>query len=411
MKIAVFSDTFSPKVDGVSISTHQFIAKLSEKGHKFIIFCPSYSSDDIKEIKGNPVIRLSSLPLPSYPEIRMAVPSLNLIRDAMNDFDADLVHFQTPGFIGQFSILAAKHFNLPVIGTYHTLVSKQGTYLSPYRLLKLDSLASLFEINNPVLNLIESISRTAEQLIAKPMIFSLCNSIYENANLILCPSRTIKEELKEAGIKTEMKVLSNGIDRKVFPGTEKKLSDGPFKILYAGRISFEKNCDVVLNAFEIIHRRFPDATMTFAGNGPALDILKKTAKEKNIYDAVEFFGQIPHEQLFEIYKNHDLFMTASTMETQGMVVLEAVSSGLPCVGVNSHALPELIHHGENGYLSDEGDFKGMAEHAVQILEDSSRYNAFSRKSIEISEEHDLDFSAGKLEQIYLSVSEINVKSK
>ena len=409
MKIAVFSDTFKPRVDGVTISTYQFIEALTEKGHEFLIFCPEYSSDNTVEIAGNKIIRLSSLPLPSYPEIRMALPAPGIIRNALETFKPDLIHFQTPGFIGQFAVLAAKHYGIPLVGTYHTLVSKQGTYLSPYRLLKLDTLNDFFESKNPILNFMESISRTAEQLIAKPMISSLCNNIYENADLIISPSRTVKKELIDAGIHTPIRVVSNGIDRKQFPGKPKELNSEEVKILYAGRISFEKNCNIVLDAFEIILKTLPSAQLNFIGTGPALESLKISAEEKNIAHSVTFSGMIPHEKLYEEFIQHDVFITASTMETQGMVVLEAISSGLPCIGVNSHALPELIVNGENGFLSKEGDYRSLAENALRILQDRELYRQFSVQSIEISLRHSLEASCIKLEEIYKDMQQIKAK--
>jgi glycosyltransferase involved in cell wall biosynthesis len=166
-----------------------------------------------------------------------------------------------------------------------------------------------------------------------------------------------------------------------------------------GRISYEKNCDIVLNAFAIILKNI-DATLDIIGDGPALNSLKAQAKDLHLENKVHFPGFIPHSALPGVYRNYDLFLTASTMETQGLVVLEAMAGGLPCIGVRSFALPELIHDGKNGFICDPYNHIEIAEKAILLLSDHRLYSIFSKQSIIIAKRHDIYKSAKELEAVY-----------
>jgi len=190
------------------------------------------------------------------------------------------------------------------------------------------------------------------------------------------------------------------MDLSVFRGAVKKAPGSPPRLLHVGRISFPKNCDVVLEAFALIRRSVPGATLTIVGDGPALASLKTLAERLGIADAVDFPGFVPRSELPALYPRYDLFLTASTMETQGLVVLEAIASGLPCVGVDAYALPELIHHGENGFIARPFDPEEMAGMALEILRDPARFSAFSAAGLRIASEHDIVRCALRLEDVY-----------
>jgi glycosyltransferase involved in cell wall biosynthesis len=190
------------------------------------------------------------------------------------------------------------------------------------------------------------------------------------------------------------------MDLDKFSGKPRSAPGSSPRLLHVGRISYEKNCQVILRAFAIIRETIPDATMDIVGDGPALASLKIEAKHLGLDDSVSFPGFVPHNTLPEIYPQYDLFLTASTMETQGLVVLEATASGLPCIGVESYALPELIHDGRNGFITEPFDHKAIAEKTIEILENSDLYEKFSRESLAIASQHDIHICADRLEEVY-----------
>ncbi|WP_000296404.1 glycosyltransferase, partial [Leptospira interrogans] len=324
----------------------------------------------------------------------------------------DLVHIHTPGLLGLYGINATEKYGIPTIGTYHTLMSEQEMYLSFYRLLKLDKLFLRVSKSNKKLKMkdLGKIEKFDKFNIRKKIILKISNNIYERCDLIISPSHLIEKQLREFGLKTKIAVISNGLDLTSFKGSIKQLGSAP-KLLHVGRISYEKNCDVILNSFKLIHDEIPDSTLTIIGDGPALPSLKVQAQNLGVENFVTFTGFIKREQLPEEYPKYDLFLTASTMETQGLVILESVACGLPAVGVDSFAIPELIHDGKNGYIAKPFDIKGIAEKAISILKDPVLYEKFSKESLKISKSHEMNSCVDKMEEVYKTIASVKNKKK
>lgn len=405
MRIAIFSDTFLPKIDGVAISIYQFTNLLAEKGHKFIICAPKYKEES-KDYELHPnieVIRFKNAPLPSYPDVKIVLPSRNKIKKAIKEFGAEIIHLHTPGLLGQYALFASKYYKVPMIGTYHTLISEQEMYLSLYRLLNMDKLMDYLFLGKKIKKNLEKLEQKATSAIKKALIWKYSNIFYETCNVIISPTELIRQELLNKGVKKPIEVISNGIDFSMFSGVPKQHPNSPPRLLHVGRISFEKNCDVVLKAFSEIKKEIPDSKLEIYGDGPALQSLKIEAKMLGIFDSVIFHGFVNRTELAKIYPLYDIFLTASTMETQGLVVLEAMSCGLPCVGVNSFALPELIQNDINGYTVNPGDYHTIAKKTIEILKDKEKYRKFSKNSIEIAKTHDIHECANKLEELYEKV--------
>ncbi|WP_078123645.1 glycosyltransferase [Leptospira alexanderi] len=413
MRVLYFSDTFLPKVDGVAISMKNFADLLAKRGHTFTICCPKYGEEDFYHIGDSIRIeRFRSGYLPSYPDIKVVLPSPTKIKRVIKEFEPDLVHIHTPGLLGLYGINATEKYGIPTIGTYHTLMSEQDMYLSFYRLLKLDKLFLKVSKSDKKLKMkdLSKIEKFDKFNIRKKVILKISNNIYERCDLIISPSHLIEKQLREFGLKTKIAVISNGLDLTSFKGSIKQLTSAP-KLLHVGRISYEKNCDVILNAFKLIHDEIPDSTLTIIGDGPALPSLKVQAQNLGVENAVIFTGFMKREQLPEEYPKYDLFLTASTMETQGLVILESIACGLPAVGVDSFAIPELIHDGKNGYIAKPFDVKGIAEKAVAILKDPPLYEKFSKESIKISKAHEMMVCVDKMEEVYQTVASVKNKKK
>ncbi|PJZ69444.1 glycosyl transferase [Leptospira perolatii] len=413
MKILYFSDTFLPKVDGVAISMRNFAEALALRGHKFMICCPKYGEGDFDRMGENIRIeRFRSGYLPSYPDIKVVLPSPAKIKRLIKEFEPDLVHVHTPGLMGLYGINATERYGIPSIGTYHTLMSEQDMYLSFYRLLKLDKLFMRIGKLNKKLRIKDLIKfeKFDKFNIRKKIILKITNNLYDRCDLIISPSHLIKKQLEEFGLHKPVAVISNGLDLSQFKGEPKQLSKNP-KLLHVGRISYEKNCDVIINSFKMIHDILPNSSLTIIGDGPALPSLKLQAEKLGIGDVVDFKGFIDRSKLPEEYPNYDLFLTASTMETQGLVILESIACGLPAVGVDSFAIPELVHDGQNGFIAKPFDVKEIAEKSVQILKDPDLYAKFSEESIRIAQGHEMKACVDRMEEVYKVTAEQKGKGK
>ncbi|MBN8222955.1 MAG: glycosyltransferase, partial [Spirochaetes bacterium] len=186
MRIAIFTDSFFPKIDGIAVSVQNFCEKLEGRGHKFVICCPRYAEDDSELIGANiRVERFKSMPLPSYPEMRIIVPGRKRLHKVIKDFKPDLIHIQTPGFMGQYGVAAGKIYSIPVVGTYHTMMSEVGMYVNPFRLLKLDKLLNRFRRKKKIASKLEKVTRKKPASLGGKLLFKLANRLYEKCQIII----------------------------------------------------------------------------------------------------------------------------------------------------------------------------------------------------------------------------------
>lgn len=401
MRIAIFTDSFFPKIDGIAVSVQNFCEKLEQRGHKFIICCPRYADDDTELIGQNIRIeRFKSVALPSYEEMRIVVPGRKRLHKVMKEFKPDLVHIQTPGLMGQYGVLAARLYSVPVIGTYHTMMSEVGMYANPLRLLKLDKLLSRVKRRKKIASKLHKVTRKKPGSLGGKLLYRLANRLYEKCSLVISPSELIKQELIAKGFKAPITVVSNGIDLNFFRGERRIFPGDDPRLLHVGRIAPEKNVEEVIRAFALVKKELPRARLSVVGDGPVLLDLKREASELGIGDSVQFTGYMARKDLPQIYAEHDLFITASAMETQGLVALEAIATGLPAVGVNAFALPELIQQGRNGICVEPHNVPELANAALRILKDKNFYESASQESIAIAQEHGHDRCTDRLEKIY-----------
>jgi 1,2-diacylglycerol 3-alpha-glucosyltransferase len=403
MRVIYFTDTFLPKIDGITISIKNFSERLSTKNYEFLILCPEYGEGDFHRINDKIKIeRFMSGYLPTYPDIKVVLPNPSRISKLIEEFKPDLCHIHTPGLMGQYGINACEKYAIPSVGTYHTLMAEQNTYVSLYRILKLDKLfmkINKFDKTLTLKNLLK-FQKLENFNIQKKIILKLCNNLYERCDLVISPSHLLKNQLLEYNLNRPITVVSNGMDLSRFKGSPKEFHGHAPKFLHVGRISYEKNCDVIINAFHIIQNELPEATLTIIGEGPALPSLKLQADQLGISSKVIFKGFVPNTELQDHYPNYDLFMTASTMETQGLVILEAIACGLPAVGVKSFAIPELIQEGKNGFNAEPFQAKEIAELTLKILRDSELYKKFSVESIQIAQGHEISKCVDKMDEVY-----------
>lgn len=413
MRILYFTDTFLPKIDGVAISIKNFSEHLSARGHEFRILCPRYGEGDFSRINDNIHIeRFRCGYLPSYPDIKVVLPSPNKIRRVFKEFKPDVVHIHTPGLMGLYAVNASEKYGVPTIGTYHTLMAEQDMYVSFYRLLKIDKLfmkISRFKKRLKIKDLIK-VEKFNKLNIRKKVILKICNNLYDRCDQIISPSHLLKNQLLEYGIKKPITVVSNGMDLSRFKGSVRELPENP-KLLHVGRISYEKNCDVIINSFKLINEQIPSSTLTIIGEGPALGSLKIQAEKLGLADKIHFLGFINHDILHEYYPKYDAFLTASTMETQGLVILEAIACGLPAIGVNSFAIPELVVDNKNGYIAEPFNVREIADKTILLLTEKEKFSEFSKASMEIASEHELGKCVDKMEEVYRNVASIQNKKK
>jgi len=369
MKIAFITNTFYPELNGVVISILNSSDKLSKKGHKIKIFTRKHKEKPNlhKNIEINEYI--STGLLTKYPNFRIELPSLKFLRD-LKDFDPDIIHVHTPTPFAFESLYFAKKNNKPIIGTYHTIAPD---FLKHSRVRFLDKLNFM-----------------------KKLMWFYTNLFYNRCNLVTTPSEAMKKELIKNKVKNKIIALSNGIDLKLFKKT--RFNKIP-KILCVGRISYEKNIDVLVEAFKKLYKKGINSKLIIAGSGPDEKRIKRICRGYN----VEFFGPMDRKYLANLYSSCDIFATASTVETEGLVILEAMASGLPIVGVNRLAIPLIVEENKNGFIVEPFNSDEMSLKLEKLCNDINLRKKFGKESLKMVKKYSLDGVIKRLENIYSSL--------
>ena len=372
MKIAVFTDTFVPQVNGVVTSILNSTTNLAKRGNKIMIFSPKIGKR-LNLHKNIEIVELKSFNLlKRYKEMEVRIPTFLNVLKKVKRFNPDIIHINTPLGIGDEGFLCAKVLKKPIVGTYHTLLPD---------FLRHINLAGL-----------------EKKEFMRYITWKYSNFIYDRCNVVTAPSAMIKKELKKNELKTKIEVISNGVDLNKF--YKKKINKNGITILHVGRMSYEKNVDVVLQAMKIVSE-YKKVNFMIVGGGPDLERLKDYSKKINLN--VKFTGNIKNEELVDYYNKADIFVTASTIETEGIVLLEAMACGLPIVGVNKLAIPEVVKDGKNGFIAKVNDPEDIARCLKILIKNPDLINKFSKNSLKLVKNYSLENSIRKLEKIYNSL--------
>lgn len=391
MRIAIFTDVFPPSINGVSSSILLLSKELVRRGHFVRVFTPKIRKEQLTkaELEGVNISYSSSIPSLFYPDVKLAIPVYpktvyQLIKDKI-----DIVHFHTPLPIGADGILAAKFLSLPIVGTFHTY------FMEPEYL----KIMGLDRGGKGMTNLLVKLG------------WKYSNLYYNAANLVTSPSIYTQKMLIKNKIKTKSIVIPNGISVPI--STPKDLAQHVRRktCLYVGRISKEKNISALIEAFDLVHKKIPDAELTIVGNGPDLKKITKLVEKKNLQSVITLTGKIPYEKLLAspLYRESTLFVTASTSENQPMSLLEAMSFGLPIVAVAKRGIPELISN--NGLLCKNGTPKELASCMITILKNPKKAQAMSKAALRNAKKFTISHVATRFEKIYQELITKNAKQK
>ena len=333
MKIAFFTETFLPKVDGIVTRLTKTVKHLIEAGDEVIVFCPEGCPSNYMGAK---VVGVPAMPLPLYPELKLGLPG-PAVSDALDDFQPELVHVVNPAVLGLGGIWLAKTNNIPLIASYHTHLPK---YLEHYGMGMLE-----------------------------PLLWELLKAAHNQAVLNLCTSTAMVKELSEKGIQ-HTALWQRGVDTETFrPELRKdemrrrllgKFNDEGALLIYVGRLSAEKQIERIKPVLQAL----PHSRLALVGDGPHRQQLEKTFENT----ATNFVGYLSGEELASAYASGDAFLFPSSTETLGLVLLEAMAAGCPVIGANRGGIPDIITDGVNGCMFDpDGKNKG-SESLIQATQ-------------------------------------------
>jgi 1,2-diacylglycerol 3-alpha-glucosyltransferase len=386
MKIAMFTDSYHPAVDGVVTTIDQYKKMLEKRGHEVFIFAPG----DRKLVETQPypnVNYLKSVKFFGYGKYRMAFPPAKVYKN-IDRLGIDVIHSQGAGFVGLKAVWASYKLKFPLIYSFHTMVNETMHYVSRYQMI---------------------------QKFTERLLYEYIRWYFLRCEVVTVPSKTTKNELikKWPGYVKRYYILSNGINLKKFnpknDGSQirKKLGLQNNKIiLHLGRIALEKNLDTLIKSIPYIKKKYPNCKLVIVGMGPAKSHYEQMVRNLKLEKDIIFTGFVPDDLIPNYYACADAFATSSTFETQGIVILEAMASGLPVAGANYRAIPELVDNGKNGYLFNAFDSKDCATAVIKALNSDTELRKNAIRSVQ---QHSIEQVTDRLIGLYQEMSDLHKK--
>jgi phosphatidylinositol alpha 1,6-mannosyltransferase len=345
-RVLFCTDTYPPQVNGVSVVTALSVSGLEQRGWECAVVAPKYPpamSNPFRRLRAGGVVdnltSVASVSLPGYADIRLAAPRYDAIARMIDGFEPDLVHCQTEFVLGRLGQIAARRAGVAMVSSYHTDFSR---YVAAYGLPWL-----------------------------RGAVAAYIGRFHRRSARVYTPSGPARDDLRALGVR-DVEVWGRGVDTHAFhprhrgPATRKGFGFGDrFVFLHVGRLAAEKGVERILEAYASARRLLPAGTihLVIAGSGPTEAVLRASAPPD-----VTFLGFLDRETaLPSLYANSDAFLFSSLTETLGLVVLEAMASGLPVIATSAGGVADHLRHLENGIAYPANDTDAMAHAMVDLV--------------------------------------------
>ena len=395
MKIVIATAVYYPQINGVAVFSHNLACGLAQRGHEVTVICPSQTGKNyVRVMDGVRTVYLKSVEAKIYPDqihdssqkrgllykhgFKVSVFPRKEVKAVLDEFRPDVVHVQVSDPIGLSVVSWARKMGVPVVTTEH---NQPEVITDPLKIPRF--------FRKP----------------ANAVLAAYFRNRQSKSDFVTMPTEKAIRDLLGKGEEFPVPVaaVSNGVDLSCFtPGRAGAeaykrygLDTGMLTVLYVGRVDPEKNVGAVIEAF--VRADVANAQLVIVGDGVDKARLMKMAEGRS---DIHFLGRIVPPELYEVYKLGDVFVTASPIETQGIVLIEAAASGLPLIAVDAGAVSEVCRDSVNGYLCAVGDVDGMSEAMREILSDDKLRAKFAEASVKIAHEHDFEKTLDKFINIY-----------
>ena len=386
MRVGIFTESYPPLVNGVSTSILMLEHALTKLGHEvFIITVSDNKKDYVLENNGH-ILRLPSVNLANCYDYKMTsvypIKAVNMIKK----MNLDVIHSNVEFTVGIFARVVSEQFSIPLVHTYHTNWEDYTHYITKNKKILDDICKKLLKY----LVVFFEDKTVTELIVPSNKIYNLFKDKYKFTKNI---------HIIQTGIETS-KFYKENFNQKDINSLKKKLGikKKDFVVMTVSRLAKEKSVDRIINNHKELVKKYSNMKLLIVGDGPDIDKLKDEAKSLGVSDSVIFTGKVPLSDIPIYYQLGNVFVTASKSETQGLTVVEAISSSLPVVAVKDDSFVNSVIEEFNGFVftDDEKYINSISK----LYEDKDLYNRLSNQSRLLSADFSSEYFALKVLKVY-----------
>ncbi|MCC0036793.1 MAG: glycosyltransferase [Hoeflea sp.] len=376
MKILMFTNTYTPHVGGVARSVSELAAGLRRAGDEVLVVAPEYGNTAIEEPG---VRRIPAVQNFAGSDFSMPLPLSPGLAEATEAFDPDIIHSHHPFLLGDTALRTASLLDVPVVFTHHTRYELYGHY----------------------------VAQDSELL--KRLALSLSLGYCDLCDGVIAPSQSIADFLAEHGVSTPVSVVPTGVDVSCFAAGERargrsvlSVPDDVFLAGHVGRLAPEKNLAFLAEAFVLFLRRNSKAQVLIVGDGPSRPAMQQAFEREGMGHRAHFAGVLKGGALADAYAAMDVFAFSSFSETQGLVLVEAMTTGSPVVALDAPGARDVVTDRLNGRLLDaETDVAGFAAALGELATaGESHRQAMRRAALETAADYAIDKTVARTRAYY-----------
>lgn len=397
MRIGLFTDSYPPYINGVSTSVVCLQKALEKKGHQVFIVTVNAEKMGYKYENDNKIIRIPGIPIGIYDYRLTGIYPLRAVRKVMR-WNLDIIHSHTEFGVGTFARIMANELDIPLIHTYHTMYEDYIYYITK--------------------GYFDKSSKKVVEYITK----FYCD---KTASELIVPTKKTYDFFKEKyKVKRDIHIVPTGLEiERFYPQNLNKtqvselkkelgIKKDDFVILFVGRMGKEKNLEFLLDVTKKLVKNYPNVKLLLVGSGPDEDHFKAYAKKLKITDNVIFTGKVPFEKTPNYFACANIFSTASTTETQGLTVIEALAASLPVVCINDESFNSTIVDDLNGYLFENK--KECYKQIESLINDKDKVKNLKVGAKNTAHKHSAKYYAEQVLDVYkiaLSKKKVTLKTR
>jgi glycosyltransferase involved in cell wall biosynthesis len=375
LRIAMFTNTFTPHVGGVARSVESFATELRRRGHRVLVVAPEFRNQPDCELD---VLRVPAIQNFNGSDFSVVVSTPSDVQDLLIDFSPQLIHSHHPFLLGNEAARVARMLEVPLVLTHHTLY-EQYTHYVP-----------------------------ADSALLRTFAAELATCYANMCDRVLAPSESVAGLLQSRGVMVPITVIPTGVDYPLFSTAEgakfrerRQIPADAFVVGHVGRLAVEKNLEFLSDSILKFLQESVTSFFLLVGDGPLREPIRAQFEAAGLGSRLISIGQLEHDALRHAYAGMDVFAFASHSETQGMVLTEAMATGTPVVAVEANGVREVVSDGRNGRKIPDDDTEAFME-ALRWIEgqDKNARRELRQRARETALTYSLTPCADRLLSVY-----------